>query len=102
MFFNIYNGIRAHADLPEKNTISFFMLCLDMSVTVQLVKKMDERFLIVVNYCFSNAPPSNIRKMRALFVTYVLEPAYRSLAPLGPSGTQSKHAQHIHAVLHVA
>ena len=46
----------AHADLPEKNTIFFFMLCPDMSVTVQLVKKMNERFLIVVNYCFSNAP----------------------------------------------
>jgi hypothetical protein len=36
------------------------------------VKKMNERLLIVVNYCFSNAP-SNLRKLRALFVTYFLE-----------------------------
>ena len=26
-------------------------------------------------------PPSNLRKLRALFVTYFLEPAYCSLAP---------------------
>jgi len=32
------------------------MLYLDMSVTVQSVKKMNERLLIVVDYCFSNAP----------------------------------------------
>ena len=41
----------------KKKSIFFFMLYLDMSVTVQSVKKMIERLLIVVNYSFSNAPP---------------------------------------------
>merc|ERR1711955_194707 len=63
--------------------IFFFMFYLDMSVTVQSVKKMNERLLIVVNYCFSNAPLQSTKIEGAvrdvLFRTSIL--AYCSLAP---------------------
>jgi hypothetical protein len=54
------------------------MLYLDMSVTVQSVKKMFERLLIVVNYSFSNAPPLQSTKSEGavrdvLFRTSILQ-----------------------------
>ena len=61
----------------KKKSIFFFMLYLDMSVTVQSVKKMIERLLIVVNYSFSNAPLQSTKSEGAvrdvLFRTSILQ-----------------------------
>ena len=56
------------------------MLYLDMSVTVQSVKKMNERLLIVVNYCFSNAPLQST-KIEGAVRDVLFRTAYCSLAP---------------------